>query len=851
MRTRSSSLLLLSVAAFAQAPSPAPAPPKPAPVKSQRMSASAMRNENVAIYRIDTNAAKEASVRSGSNVTLLSEAPAESNWFAAELGRPASGNLNLTVAPRIPAWHGELFHRHQNSAANARSFFQVGSVQPSRQNAYGAQATGSAGRLGYLTLSAGQRKVRGMVNGNVLVPLPEERTPLATDPAVRAFVQKLLNGFPNIAPNRPDFDARALNINAPQSINETDYSFRLDRDLGQNRRAALSWTESRQAIDAFQFVAGQNPDTTLGNQALRLHFTHRVAGGDLQWNAQFQRNRSLLVPEPNAVGPRVRFGFQIEELGPDSSFPIDRVQNNFRYGFGYSRLAAGGRHQLFAGGDYTRLQLNGLEAHNLRGMFQFQNNFGRTAIENLRLGIPTIYEAVTGDLSRGFRQSAGNLYFADRIRLHARLQVYLGLRYSPEGAPFEVSGRGDIPYPCDCNNLSPRAALALKLSNAWTARAQYSLHYSPIPPVTWQQIRANEPHATYITVNNPDLLHPLRDIGITGTQPAITVLSNPLRTPYQHLYSLVLERSLPGRAVFRAGYTGSRAIKLLTGIVLNRAVPKDGIPYTTATINARRPDPTFGELRTVQNNGIAYYDGAQASIDLPLRKGFSGGAVYTFGKAIDTGSDFTATGANRDMLNGRAQYQYEQIADRKGLSNYDQTHSLSIRWVYDLPFHAGPSWLLSGWQFSGINNFRTGTPLTLFIGSDAPGFGNVDGSGGDRPNILDPSILGRTMSHPDIAPLILQRSRFAYLPVGAQRGSLGRNVFRKGKIANWNLALQKSWRLRHFHEPTLQLRGEAYNGFNTPQFDEPQRNLSSPAFGKITNTLNDGRVFQVSFRVIL
>ena len=35
------------------------------------------------------------------------------------------------------------------------------------------------------------------------------------------------------------------------------------------------------------------------------------------------------------------------------------------------------------------------------------------------------------------------------------------------------------------------------------------------------------------------------------------------------------------------------------------------------------------------------------------------------------------------------------------------------------------------------------------------------------------------------------------------------------------------------------------------QFDEPQRNLSAPPFGKITNTLNDGRVLQVGLRLIL
>ena len=91
----------------------------------------------------------------------------------------------------------------------------------------------------------------------------------------------------------------------------------------------------------------------------------------------------------------------------------------------------------------------------------------------------------------------------------------------------------------------------------------------------------------------------------------------------------------------------------------------------------------------------------------------------------------------------------------------------------------------------------------------------------------------------------------AYITLGEHRGSLGRNTFRKASIANMNAAVSKEWRIGVRREWTTQLRGEAYNLTNTPQFDEPQRNLSSPAFGKITNTLNDGRVFQFSLRLTL
>jgi hypothetical protein len=47
------------------------------------------------------------------------------------------------------------------------------------------------------------------------------------------------------------------------------------------------------------------------------------------------------------------------------------------------------------------------------------------------------------------------------------------------------------------------------------------------------------------------------------------------------------------------------------------------------------------------------------------------------------------------------------------------------------------------------------------------------------------------------------------------------------------------------------LRAESFNLGNRPQFDEPNRNLNATAFGKITNTLNDGRIFQLSLRFFL
>jgi len=301
----------------------------------------------------------------------------------------------------------------------------------------------------------------------------------------------------------------------------------------------------------------------------------------------------------------------------------------------------------------------------------------------------------------------------------------------------------------------------------------------------------------------------------------------------------------------RLGYIGSRTFKLLNSYVRNRGEIVPGVPLTLATVDQRRADPRYFEITDIVNGGIAYLDAAQAGVDGRLTKALLISATYTFSKAIDEGVDFTATAANRDLAPGRSQSQYDSLKDKKGLSNFDSPHSLLTSFTYDLPRNPLPAWLAANWQVSGAGLLKNGTPLTLYVGSDAPGFGNVDGGPSDRPNILDTSILGRTISHPNIAPQIISRDRFDYIRPGDIRGNVARNSFRKARIANFNLALSKTWRWGAHGERAVLLRTEASNLTNTPQFDEPQRNLTSPSFGRITNTLNDGRVLQFGLRFLL
>ena len=132
------------------------------------------------------------------------------------------------------------------------------------------------------------------------------------------------------------------------------------------------------------------------------------------------------------------------------------------------------------------------------------------------------------------------------------------------------------------------------------------------------------------------------------------------------------------------------------------------------------------------------------------------------------------------------------------------------------------------------------------LGSDAPGFGNVDGDQGDRPNIVDPSILGRTVGNPDTSRSLLPRSAFSYIQPNEIRGNIGNNTFRKAGIANLNASVSRSWAAGG--DRKLLFRAEAVNLGNTPQFAQPFPELSSPNFAFITNTLNDGRAIRFHLR---
>jgi hypothetical protein len=860
-------VFLVVSASLAQSPPPAAAPtapPQPPAVartdlnllgRTRTNAGESRRNENVQFNLIDNNALKELNVRLGTTATIIDEFRADRSYFGAEFGNRPVAPFHLSPV-RGNGFHGSLFETHLNSVFNARSFFTVGGLPAAHENNYGFAFGRRLWKGAAITVDGAQNRIRGNVNGNILVPLPGERTPLTIDPPLRAFIQRVINAYPAAVPNRPDINSRMLNTNSLQRINDDSFSARIDQAVSDRDTVTARHSFTVQKVDAFQLTAGQNPDTTTRAHTAQLGWNRAwTAATNSTLTALFDRVTSLLVPEPNSVGPSINFSNAISTLGPASTIPVNRAQNRFRYAAALRQVH--GAHDWYVGAELTRRQINGFEVSSHNGTLQFRNDFGRDILTNFLMGVTNRFSGATGNVHRGFRTWEPNAYVGDSWKATSSLTLQFGLRWEAVSTPKEVDGLSRLDYPCDCNNFAPRFGLAQRLrGRGGVLRAAYGVHFGEIFPITFTQIRYNPPYNQKFEIQAPpNLLDAFKrlyaPVDLTARN-SLFVIPADLRTPYTHLYNASWEPRLSNLIRLQLGYVGSRSHKLFLMNYTNRAALDSPLALITATVTDRRPDQRFHDVRRIVNGSHGYFDAARVSVILTRWKGLSMDGSYWWSKAIDLGAGYTNTATGDDGRQSQSQTETNVWADVKGPSAFDQRHAFLVRSTYATPhLPDGTGWLrraFGSWDFGAVVLAKTGTPFTVVTGSDGPGFGNVDGDQGDRPNLVDPSILGRTIGHPDASVALLPKTAFAYIQPGEARGNLGSNTFRKDGIANVNASLSRTFTVAG--DRRLTVRAESVNFFNTPQFAEPWRELTSPNFGFITNTLNDGRAFRFSARFL-
>ncbi|MBI4443866.1 MAG: TonB-dependent receptor [Acidobacteria bacterium] len=840
------------------------------------------RNPNDFIIRLDTNAVQNELARTGANLRFFPEFRAANSYYGEQFGYPLRPVEAASLARPVAGWHGSLYEFHQNRALNARPFFQVGSLLASRRNQYGFSLSGPirTERL-WFNFAWGQVRDSGYVNGNVQVPLAHERTAQSLDPQMNAIIDAVLKAYPTELPNLPHVSIRHLNTNSLRDIRSTAFSVHLDYQPRPGDSLAYDQQFQDSTEEPFELVIGQNPRTLARPQSARLTYSHSLSPRTVSQIAVnyrrlatqlllTQKYQSLLESVGISSPPDIEFSDEISNVGMSGQgIPRKRFENHYQVSPQITH--SHGRHSLAAGLSVKHMWDSDERSSQGRGTFTFSpdslEGISRTAVENFLRGAASRLTLTVGNQYRGYRNWEYVFYFQDRFQLRPNLSLIGGLRYEILTVPREVNDLFQFVHSTDANNFAPQLGFAWSPRSGNTVlRGGYAVAFGTIGVGTFNRQSSNPPHTQSLSVDTPgrqdwlniDILQP-----IPGRRANLNQVDPDTVVPYTHIYNLAVEQELPGDALLRVGYLGSRGLKMFTGVTLNRARLVEGIDSISKTVNARRPDPRYQKIYDIMNASIGYADALQVSVSKRRTHGLTLEARYSFGKVIDTG------GANfADPGNGGDVSQSEELfLDMKSVSSFDTPHSFTINYSYELPLpDAGQGWLsrlLARWVVSGTTTFRSGTPFTVFTGSDGPRFGNVDGEGNDRPNINNAALLGSSFDDPDASAVLLGADKdcvllAAYLQckyfdtsiaVGG-RGNLGYRTFRKDGTNNWNLALARSFVLGGNSERQLQFRAEFFNLFNHAQFAAPGYLLSSPTFGKITNTVNKGRVTQFTLRFL-
>src|SRR5262245_7713941 len=103
--------------------------------------AGAQRNQNIQINLIDNNALNERLGREGILPVPERDFTAVKSDYSSEFGGMGR-NIDIVSPDKRNRYHGEVYDFLQNNVFNARTFFQVGSVQKSIRNQYGFNVGG-------------------------------------------------------------------------------------------------------------------------------------------------------------------------------------------------------------------------------------------------------------------------------------------------------------------------------------------------------------------------------------------------------------------------------------------------------------------------------------------------------------------------------------------------------------------------------------------------------------------------------------------------------------------------------------------------------------------------------------
>lgn len=743
--------------------------------------------------------------------------------YKAEYGRNNGAVVSVVSKRGTNEWHGSLYHYLRNEKLDARNTFDP-VRQPLNANTPGAAIGGPAVRNRLFVFGNYEGLFRRFTSTSTIQTLRPEQKASAVE-SVSALAAMYLD------PNVPGTNLHRARLGLGADMH--NFVARGDWHLADKQRLTMRsiYLTSNTQVAAGAALSRSHRD--IGSQSHSLHHNWTPSSTVMnEARVQFSRFQILDVfDDPARLGDPARNGQVGAVFVPGLTFlghfffmPQRNLQNSYQWSNDLTVFR--GTHTWKAGVAIRRQQLNnGTYNSAFVGQLRF------LSIEQFLAGQPVSYSRNVGNPYIGLRRTEAHGYVQDDWRLHPKLTLSLGLRYELNTVPYEVNGliAEQYRYGSDRNNFAPRFSFSWRpwQNGKTVVRGGYGLYYNVLELSFVGLTRFNPPLIESLVSANPRL----PDL-LAGAQAAIpsglVVPDGNLRTPYAQHLNFQIERQLLGpTAKLTLGYIGTMGLKLPRAVLPNGG---DGLPQ------AQRPDPSTGLVTRLESAAKSRYDALEAGIQW-RRSELIVQASYTWSKFIDEVSDFptTNTGIDRRLL----ALDESNWRLNRGLSDFDVRHIANFAFSYSLPFWRQHRWL-GGWQLQGIVSAHSGRPFTLFSGTDNP-------AGMNSNRILDvPGTLVRSREGRRVVALANNVTRAALTPARGEFGTIGRNTERGDSLFSWNASVFKEFGMSE--RVKLQLRGEAFNLFNTANYDVPDGVLTSPNFGQAIGAF-DPRQLQIGLRL--
>ncbi len=419
----------------------------------------------------------------------------------------------------------------------------------------------------------------------------------------------------------------------------------------------------------------------------------------------------------------------------------------------------------------------------------------------------------------------------------------------------------------DRNNFAPRIGLAWQPlgSSKTVLRGGYGIFYDQTFGDVYFQKAANPPFVQIQEGNSPSLLEECLLGGQCNFQPGSgQIIQNalsgivgsvyPTMSPFQlnfrnafiQEWTADFQQQVGQYWLFDIGYVGTRGLRLVQETDPNQPMNLSVVPEAEdqATLAAcesvngcPRPYPYLSSFSYTQSSGSSTYNSLQAKVERRMSKGLSLLAAYTYSKSIDTTS-----GPFSDTRNANFPQNSYDVAAEKAVSDFNLPHRLSLAYLWAMPFGTtvakldsrNVNYLIENWEVGSVLTVQSGPPFTPFVSGGISGADEVQitgtGNDTDRPNIVSSDFYPSKQT-----PQAWVNASAFSIPSPFTFGNAGRNILRGPGSGSCDFTIHRDFRLGEASR--LEFRAEMFNIFNRANFDIPQRNLSSPSFGQIFNTI--------------